>query len=72
VPCPAHAEFNVHTSTPVLSRKHVDRRNQTKYDIQDAGSPDELLGENSREPDVSVAQDDGDNETKDEEDNGIG
>jgi hypothetical protein len=62
----AEIEF-IHTSTPVLPRKHVDCRYQTEYDVQDTSRPDELLGEGARKPNIAVAQDDGNSEAEGEE-----
>lgn len=55
----------------VLARQHVDCRGEAEDDVQDAGDPDELLGEDARERDVDGTEDDGDNEDKGEEDNGV-
>lgn len=55
----------------VLSMQHVDGGCQAKEDVQDAGEPNDLLGEKAYQDKVEEAQDHGDGETKEEDVDGI-
>lgn len=59
-------------SRPVPSGKHVNGRDKAKYNVEDAGDPDELLGELARRPDVRVAEDSSHAENECEKDNRVG
>jgi hypothetical protein len=43
-----------HTSTPVFARQHIDCRDQSEDDVQNAGGPYELFRKHARKPDISI------------------
>jgi hypothetical protein len=57
---------------PVPSTQHIDGRHETKHNVQDAGCPDELLGEQPGHPYVCVACDYSDDKTEGKEDDCVG
>lgn len=61
-----------YSRTPVLPPVVEHGRADGPADIEDARDPDELLREESREPDIRKGEDDGDDEDKHEEHNGVG
>jgi hypothetical protein len=56
----------------VVARQHVDGGDQTKHNVQYASDPDECLWKQSGEPDIGVAEEEGDAQAEDEEYNGVG
>ena len=60
------------SSAVVFARQHVDGGDESKDDVQDTSSPDEGLGKQSSQPDVSITQEEGASKTEDEEDQCVG
>lgn len=57
---------------PVVPRQHVNGGDEAEDDVEDAGDPNELLGECAGQPDVGIAENNGYAKAEDEEDNGVG
>lgn len=56
------------TGSPVAAIQVEDSGADSPADVKDACHPDELLGEEAREPDIAVSEHDGDDQNEEEED----
>ena len=59
------------TARPILAREEVDGCRKAEDDVEYARNPNELLGEGTSQPNISITKHNRDGEAKDEEDDGV-